>query len=90
MSVKINIPQYWFSEDEQEKSIMVNCKTAGECLKKLVSIYPEIEGKLFEKNGRLKTHIDIFINQKSAYPEDLDSKVKSGDEIDLIRLISGG
>ena len=90
MSVKINIPQYWFPGNEQKRPIMVNCKTAGECLKKLLSVYPDIEEKLFEKNGKLKTHIDIFINKKSAYPEDLDSKVKSGDEIDLIRLISGG
>ncbi len=90
MSVKINIPPYWFPGNEQKRPIIVNCKTAGECLKKLLRVYPDIEDKLFEKNGRLKTHIDIFINKKSVYPEDLDSKVKSGDEIDLIRLISGG
>jgi molybdopterin converting factor small subunit len=90
MSVVIIIPPNLFPGNKQERATVVNGKTAGECLKEFVRVHPAIEEKIFETNGRLKTYIAIYINNKNAYPEDLDSKVKSGDEIALVRVFSGG
>lgn len=90
MSVEIIIPPNLFPGDEQKRPIIVNGKTAGECLKEVVRVYPAIEEKIFETNGRLKTYIAIYVNNKDTYPEDLESKVKSGDKIALVRVFSGG
>lgn len=90
MSVEIIIPPKLFPGNEQEETTIVNGKTAGECLKELIRVYPAIEEEIFETKGRLKTYMAIYINNKNAYPGDLDSKVKDGDEIALVRVFSGG
>lgn len=90
MSVEITLPPHLIPPDEPKKRITVSGKTAGECLKELVRIYPALEEKLYEKDGSLGTYISIYVNNKNAYPEDLETQVKAGDEIAIVLVFSGG
>jgi len=69
-------------------------KTTGnnvdECLKNLVIQYPDLEKALFEKKGKLKNTIEVYVNHKSAYPNELKKEIKDGDIIHLILMIAGG
>jgi molybdopterin converting factor small subunit len=61
-----------------------------ECLKNLVIQYPALKEALFEKKGKLKNTIEVYINQESAYPNELKKQTKDGDTIHLILMIAGG
>jgi hypothetical protein len=64
--------------------------TVGDCLKDLIRQFPTIEGALFDEKGNLVNNIEIFVNQESAYPNELGKAVSEGDIIHLTLVIDGG
>lgn len=90
MSVKIKLPQFLQHLAGDQKVVEVNGKTVGECLKGLISQYPMLKEKLFDDNGKLLKPIDVYVNGKSAYPEELAKKVNDGDELYIMLVIAGG
>ncbi len=89
MSIKVNIhPSLQYVADNKE-SVDVDGNTVGECFKNLVAEYPGLNEWLFE-GEKLSKYIDIFVNDESAYPEELAKPVKDGDEIHLLMQIAGG
>lgn len=90
MSVKVNIHPNLFHLTDNKEVVEVNGKTVGECLNNLTQFYPEIKGTLFNKNGKLFTHINIYVNQESAYPQELNKPVSDGDVIQIVLMLAGG
>jgi len=45
---------------------------------------------IFERKGKLLQQVEIFINGKTASPNELAAPVKDGDEISILMLLSGG
>jgi molybdopterin converting factor small subunit len=68
----------------------VNGSNVGECFNNLVAEYPNLDEWLYEEKGKLSKYIDIFVNDESAYPEELRKPVKDGDEIYILMQIAGG
>lgn len=64
--------------------------TVGECIEQLIAQYPALRELVFYKDGQLQTFIEIYLNRKAAYPDELTCKVEDGDEIHLIMTIAGG
>ena len=90
MSVNVNIhPSLQYITEDRE-IVEVTGSTVGECFQELVKEYPGLEEWLYEKGGKLSKYIDIFVNQESAYPEELKKVVKDGDEIYILMQIAGG
>jgi len=73
-----------------QPTVDVNGATVGECLKEIVNRFPAIESKLFDKKGKLLNYIEIYVNSKSSYPEELAMPVKDGDVLTIILMIAGG
>jgi len=73
-----------------QPTVDVNGATVGECLKEIVSRFPAIESKLFDKKGKLLNYIEIYVNAKTSYPEELAMPVKDGDVLTIILMIAGG
>lgn len=90
MSVKINIQSGLAHLTGGKELVEVNGSTVGQCLNQLVSKYPDIKSWLFGKNGKLNSTVEIYVNAKSSYPEELAMAVKDGDELHIITLIIGG
>jgi len=59
-------------------------------LKDLVEQVPSIEKEIFAEDGNLLEYLSIFVNRELAFPEELTTPVKDGDDIHLIPLIGGG
>jgi molybdopterin converting factor small subunit len=57
--------------------------TVGECIEQLIARYPTLRGLVFYKDGQLQTFIEIYVNRKAAYPDELGRKIEDGDEIHL-------
>jgi molybdopterin converting factor small subunit len=89
MSIKVHNPLFYYLTDNQ-RTAEVNGKTVSECLKHLVQQFPEMGKVLFDKSGELQPHFDIYVNDGSAYPEELAKPVKDGDELHLLLIIGAG
>ena len=90
MSIKIHVLSSLQPFTNNQEVIEVKGSTVGECLSQLIQQYPEIEKRLFDKNGKLLSYVGLYVNGEDAYPEDLVKKVKDGDEIYILHIIGGG
>ena len=90
MSVAVHIPPSLqpFAGDLGE--VPVSGATVGSCLKEMVSLYPQLRGKLFTANGRLLKGINIFINRANIRPGALTTPVSAGDIIHVAYTVLGG
>ncbi|OQY02115.1 MAG: ThiS family protein [Desulfobacteraceae bacterium 4572_130] len=90
MDITINIPITHRAYTNGEKTVRLSGKTVNEVLEKLVQIYPDINNKLFNNKNELHKTIEIYVNMKSAYPNELEKEIKNGDEIQILTVLAGG
>ncbi|MCS7280108.1 MAG: MoaD/ThiS family protein [Desulfobacterota bacterium] len=88
MAVKIVV--HPFLNNGKELEVLTTGATVGECIKELINLHPHIEEKLFDKNKKLRGYVEILVNAKSTYPQELSYPVNDGDTINLIVFLSGG
>jgi molybdopterin converting factor small subunit len=89
LSIEISLHKTHRRYTDGKEVIEVQGKTVGECLRDLVMKYPALEKEVF-KNGKLNAVMEIYINEASAFPDELVKPVKDGDKITLIYMLSGG
>lgn len=90
MSIKVSIHPILRHLVDNKSVVEVNGTTVGECLKDLVRQYPTVERGLFNQQGKLLNYVDIYVNLKSTFPEELAKPVEDGDDIQLVLMIAGG
>ncbi len=90
MSIKVKISMCLQRFTNHTEVVEVNGSTVGECLKHLVEQFPLVKERLFDKQGKLFIYVNIYVNEKSVYPEQLAKPVKDGDELSIILMIGGG
>lgn len=64
--------------------------TVGDCIDDLIRQFPDLEKELFAKNRKLKGFVELYLNSESTYPDELSTKVKGGDEINILIMLAGG
>jgi molybdopterin converting factor small subunit len=64
--------------------------TVGECLNYIIKQFPKMENALFAKKDKLRNVVEVFVNNATAYPNELAKPVKDGDEINLLVMLAGG
>jgi molybdopterin converting factor small subunit len=90
VSITVNIHQALRHLINNQATAGVSGTTVGECLADLVTQFPGIETKLFNKKGKLLNYIDIYVNLESSYPEELAKPVMDGDKLSITLMIAGG
>ena len=90
MSVKVNIHRTHRVFTNGLEAVEVKGNTVGDCLDQLIEQYPGMREGLFDKKGKLLNVVEVYVNNESAYPEELEKPVKDGDEIHLILMLAGG
>ena len=91
MGVVIEIPsalkQYVNNEDEVE----VSGSSVEEAFGALVSEYTELKANLFDENGKIRSFINVYLNDNDIrYVDGLKSKVQDGDSIQIVPSVAGG
>ena len=91
MGVVIEIPsalkQYVNDQDEVE----VSGNSVEEAFGALVSKYTELEANLFDENGKIRSFINIYLNDDDIrYADGLKSEVQDGDYIQIVPSVAGG
>jgi molybdopterin converting factor small subunit len=90
MSVKIHIHKTHRQYTGGLSVIETQGDTVGMCLSNLIEQFPDIKSEIYDNNGKLTNKVEIYLNMKSAYPDELAKPVKNGDEIHLTLLLAGG
>jgi len=79
-----------FVTDGVERELEVQGKTVEACLREAMRQYPGIEKKIFAKPGQLKGYVEIYVNGKTAYPQELAHPVNDGDVVNVLVFLAGG
>jgi len=90
LSIKINIHKTHRQFTNGLDIVEVDGNTVGACLDNLVRQFPDMGKVLFNKKGKLVNVIEIYVNLKSAYPDELAKQVRDGDNIHITLMIAGG
>ena len=90
MSITINLHKTQRQYTDGKESVEVNGATIGECVGALLKLYPALEPQLMDKKGRMKSVFEIYLNDESAYPDEMLKAVKDGDEIHILAMLAGG
>ena len=70
--------------------VETNGNTVGDCINDLIHQFPAMKKVLFDDKGKVKRLIEFYLNSESTYPDELLKKVKQGDEITILVMLSGG
>lgn len=89
MAVEVALHPF-FSPEGKTIKMTVEGNSVRDCLREVARVYPEAVEKMFGRNGKLRDDIEVFVNDKSSYPLELDHPVKDGDKISVIVFLGGG
>lgn len=90
MSIEILIPQFLQHLTDDIQTIEVMGNTVGECLEDLVIRFPQLNSRIFDKNGKLKKHLDIWTTREVGGHSILAQPVADGEKLRIINIIAGG
>ena len=93
MSIKVMIHPYLHQFTGGQDLVESTGHNVSECLDHLEAQFPGIKGQLGEKRGgsfKLFDYIDIYVNGRSAYPEELAKPLQDGDEVAIVVMMIGG
>jgi molybdopterin converting factor small subunit len=90
LSIKIHIHKIHRHLTDGLDVVEVEGDTVRTCLSHLIKRFPGIEKELFDKNGKLRNIIEVYINAESAYPDELAKPVNDGDTMHLTIVLAGG
>lgn len=88
--ITIHIPLIFRHMSGDAQTHRVEGNTVGQCLEELVKAFPDMKESIFNENGEIHHLIEIFLNSRTAHPDELLRPTVDGDEIHVVTLLSGG
>jgi molybdopterin converting factor small subunit len=74
-----------------QTEIPVSGATIAQILADVVTRYPSLRFHVFDSSGKIRRHINLFINEDNIKNlDDLETPVGAGDKVILLPSISGG
>ena len=91
MGVVIEIPSALKQFVNDQDEVEVSGSSVEEAFGDLVSEYTELKGSLFDENGKIRSFINVYLNDDDIrYADGLKSKVQDGDTIQIVPSVAGG
>ena len=88
---KILIPTALRQFTEQKDSVEVTGATVADALNQLTAQYPNIKSNLFNDQGKLRSFVNVYVNDEDIRYMDKDATKLEGDEtISIVPSIAGG
>jgi molybdopterin converting factor small subunit len=73
-----------------QEVVEVEGRNVEECLWDLDRKFPGMAENIFDRNGKLLKHVEIFVNGKTTFPNELATIVTDRDELSILVLLAGG
>jgi MoaD family protein len=90
MAIKISIPTLLREQTGGKNVIETKGDTVKAALDDLCAQFPALAGKIFDR-GQVRMHLNIFLNEEDIrYLNELSTKLKDGDALDIIPSVAGG
>ena len=70
-----------------KRELRLNGATVAEVLRALEREHPDVEGWILDEHGRIREHINVFVNKEHGREE---TAVGSDDRLHVLPAISGG
>jgi MoaD family protein len=86
--VKVSIPTPLRSYTGNEKWVEAGGATVADLLEDLDERFPGMRFRVVDEQGRLRTHMKVFVNQESV--RDLSTPIADTDEVTIMQALSGG
>jgi sulfur-carrier protein len=86
--VKVRIPTPLRSYTGQQAVVDVAGATVDDILVELDRRYPGLRFRMVDEQGRLRRHMNVFVNDESV--RDLGTAVSDADELTIMQALSGG
>jgi len=86
--MEVRIPTPLRSYTGQRSVVDAEGTTLAELLTDLDRRYPGIRFRIVDEQGRLRTHMKLFLNEKQV--RDLTTAVDQSDEVVIMQALSGG
>jgi molybdopterin converting factor small subunit len=90
MVVSVLIPITHRGYAKGNKAVSVNAATLAGVIARLVSLFPELEGRVLDRKGDLLPGMEICVNGIPVFPFNSELNVADGDEIRISSIITGG
>ncbi len=88
---KILIPTALRQFTEQSDSVEVEAATVGDALNALTSRYPNIKKNLFSDQGKLRSFVNVYVNDEDIrYLDKSDTRLEGNETISIVPSIAGG
>jgi molybdopterin synthase sulfur carrier subunit len=90
-TIKVRIPSPLRSYTQGADALDVSGTTVGEALNNLKAQAAGIETRLFKTPTTLNRFVNVYLNDEDIrFLKNLDTPVKTGDEISIVPAIAGG
>ena len=91
MSVAVRLPTVLRAHVGGLAVVELDGATIGDVLNSLVAQHPGLSGQVISQDGELNKFVNIYINDDDVrYLEQLNTPVKSGDEVSILPAVAGG
>ena len=91
MALKVKIPTPLRRHTAGASSVDANGTHVGEVLNDLTQRYPGVSERLFDGDGQLKSHLNVFLNNEDIrFLNGLETPVRDGDTVVLLPALAGG
>ena len=90
MSIKIQIPTLLREHAGGKTTVAAAGDTVKAALDDLCAQFPALGAKIFDR-GEVRMHLNLYLNSEDIrYLDELGTKTKDGDELDIIPAVAGG
>jgi sulfur-carrier protein len=90
MPIKIQVPTLLREHAGGKTTVEANGDTVKAALDDLCAQFPALAAKIFDR-GEVRMHLNVYLNSEDIrYLDELATKTKDGDELDIIPAVAGG
>ncbi len=76
---------------DNQPSLKVEAKTAGEAIERLVETYPKLRAHLFAEDGRLRSFVNLYRGDEDIrHLQGLDTPLNEEDDLTIVPSVAGG
>ncbi len=91
MNCKVKIPTPLRRHTQGASYVEVNGAQVRDALDDLSTRYPTVRERLFDNQGQVKPHLNIFLNNEDIrFLNGLDTTLRDGDTVVLLPALAGG
>jgi molybdopterin converting factor small subunit len=91
MEVPVALPSLLANCTGDRRDVVVEATTLRGALDALLAAYPLLRPHLLAESGRLREHVNLFLNDQNArWIDDWGLELSPGDTLTVIQAVSGG